>query len=331
VSSLTVVVASDLDRTLIYSMAAIESTSIAGDIPPLLCVERLDGRDISYMTVAAGHWLERCRSRALLVPTTTRTLAQFARVMLPGGPTPFAVTSNGGHLLVHGVNDPDWRRAVDHRLAAEGAELAEIADGLDRRATGSWVLNRKTADDLFCYLVVDLVALPPDFLAEWTAWCNDRGWVVSMQGRKIYALPRGLTKEAAVAEVLVRTGGTTLLAAGDGALDAGFLSMADAGIRPPHGELAESGWHAAQVDIASTPGVLAGEQMSRWLAVRAGWHPPLQQAMIHQSPSGEDGETRLLDPLAPRASSEASEDPLAPHGVVGGAEAAAVAGGTAEP
>lgn len=269
-SPLTTVVATDLDRTLIYSMAAIRSTGPAG-IPPLLCVEWLDGQELSYMTVAAAQWLQRCRSRAVLVPTTTRTRAQYARVALPGGPAPFAVTSNGGHLLVDGASDPQWEWLVRSRIAASGVGLADVVRELDHRAAADWVLNRKTADDLFCYLVVDLAALPADFLSGWTAWCNERGWVVSMQGRKIYALPRGLTKEAAVAEVMARTGGTNLLAAGDGALDAGFLTLAAAGIRPPHGELAESDWQAAHIQVAATPGVFAGEEMSRWLAERVGW------------------------------------------------------------
>jgi hypothetical protein len=79
-----------------------------------------------------------------------------------------------------------------------------------------------------------------------------------------------LIKEAAVGEVMRRTGATRLLAAGDGALDAGFLLMADAAIRPPHGELAETGWRAAHVQVAEATGVLAGEEITRWLAAQLG-------------------------------------------------------------
>ena len=266
----TTIVATDLDRTLIYSMAAIASTMAPDEIPPLVCVETLDGREQSFMTERAARWLRRCRSQALLVPTTTRTLAQFARVQLPGGPTSFAVTSNGGHLLVDGRSDDDWRRRVEQRIADDGPGLAEVVAQLDRMADGDWVLNRRTADNLFCYLVVDLLTLPAGFLAEWTTWCSDRCWTVSMQGRKIYALPRGLTKEAALSQVVERAGGTRLIAAGDGALDAGFLSMASAAIRPPHGELAETNWQATNLTIADTPGVLAGEEICHWLARSAG-------------------------------------------------------------
>jgi hypothetical protein len=263
---------------MIYSMAAIESTTPAGAVPPLLCVELLDGKPLSYMTAQAARLLDLVRRNAVLVPTTTRTLAQFDRVTLPGGPTPYAITSNGGHIVIDGAPDEQWRRSVNERIAGEGAALGDIVAGLDVLAAGDWVLNRKTADDLFCYLVVDLARLPAGFLSHWTSWCADRGWVVSMQGRKIYALPRGLTKEAALAEVMRRSGTQRLLAAGDGALDAGCLAMADAAIRPRHGELHETGWQSANLQVSASTGVLAGEEMCRWLvnriADRAAAEPP---------------------------------------------------------
>lgn len=271
---MTTVVAADLDRTLIYSRAAIDAVLRPEQVPPLACVELLDGHPLSFMTARAARWLAMLRHHALLVPVTTRTLEQFNRVRLPGGTTPIAVISNGGQILVDGVPDAGWRLAVESRIAGGGAGLPEIVDGLHRQATGPWVLNRRVADDLFCYLVVDPAGLPARFLPGWTRWCADRGWVVSVQGPKIYTLPRALTKEAAIVEVMSRTGADRLLAAGDGALDAGFLSLATAGIRPPHGELAETGWQATHVLVADGKGVLAGEQISRWLAAQVmAWQP----------------------------------------------------------
>ncbi len=260
------VVATDLDRTLIYSMAAIDATTTDGAVPPLVCVEMFDGKPLAYMTTEAARLLQLIRANAVLVPTTTRTIAQFGRVQLPGGPAHYAITSNGGQIVVDGEPDQQWRRSVEQRIAGDGVLLGAIVDGLEVLAADDWVLNRKTADNLFCYLVVDLARIPSDFLPRWTSWCADRGWVVSLQGRKIYALPRGLTKEAALTEVMHRTGAARLLAAGDGALDAGFLALADAAIRPPHGELHEIGWQAANLRVAQAAGVLAGEEMCRWLA-----------------------------------------------------------------
>ena len=258
-------VATDLDRTLIYSRAAIETANAGDDVGPLRCVEWLDGHELSFMTEVSAGWLEAIGNTADLVPITTRTPAQFARVQLPGGTTRYAVTSNGGHILVDGEPDMDWRLAVLTRIAGDGSALAEVLVGLQQQAADDWVLNRKVADGLFCYLVVDLARLPPEFLDSWTDWCAARGWVVSMQGRKIYALPRSLTKESALAEVGRRSSAGQLLAAGDGALDAGFLAMADAAIRPPHGELAELNWQAPNLRIAGAYGVLAGQEITRWL------------------------------------------------------------------
>ncbi|MFI0487239.1 hypothetical protein [Actinomadura sp. 9N215] len=70
-----------------------------------------------------------------------------------------------------------------------------------------------------------------------TAWCTERGWRTSLQGRKVYCLPAGLTKAAAAAEIARRTGASTTLAAGDSLLDIDLLEAADPSIRPAHGEL----------------------------------------------------------------------------------------------
>jgi hypothetical protein len=257
-------VATDLDRTLIYSRAAIQEANAGDDVGPLRCVEWLDGKELSFMTEVAAGRLETISGTAALVPITTRTPAQFGRVRLPSGGTRYAITSNGGHILVDGEPDLAWRSSVTARIAGDGAPLADVLAGLPDQAA-SWVLKRRVADGLFCYLVVDLASLPGEFLHSWTDWCDARGWVVSMQGRKIYALPRSLTKEAALAEVGRRMGTGRLVAAGDGALDAGFLAMADVAIRPPHGELAELDWRAPNLRIARASGVLAGEEITSWL------------------------------------------------------------------
>jgi hypothetical protein len=278
----TTVVATDLDRTLIYSAASTGPAPGSG----VVCVEWLDGRPQSFMTASARALLAAVRRAAVLVPATTRTPAQYARVELPGGPAPVAVVSNGGQILVDGSPAPGWRPAVERRIADAGAGLAEVVRQLDRVADGPWVRNRRVADDLFTYLVVDVATTPRGFLADWTGWCADRGWVVSMQGRKIYALPAGLTKEAALAEVFRRVGGTRLLAAGDGALDAGMLELADDGIRPAHGELYQTGWQAPRVRVTANMGIHAGEEIVRWFARNVAAETPDADPVAHHRPGG---------------------------------------------
>lgn len=258
------VVCLDLDRTTIYSAAALDLTMPDHEAPRLLCVEVYRGAPLSFMTERAVVALRALQSRAHVVPTTTRTVEQLARVHLPGPPPRFAIAANGGHLLVDGVPDPAWEATVRERLTS-CAPLAEIQDHL-RARSGGFVLNLRTAGDLFAYAVVDRAALPTGWVQELTGWCDARGWTVSLQGRKVYAVPRPLTKSAAAREVQARTGGGVLLAAGDSLLDADLLDAADHAVRPAHGELHDAGFTRDHLTVTAASGVAAGEELLDALA-----------------------------------------------------------------
>ncbi|RSS60999.1 HAD family hydrolase [Streptomyces sp. WAC07061] len=261
----TVLVASDLDRTLIYSSAALGLTVPDPQAPRLLCVEVHEGRPLSFMTETAAALLAALAAdpSAVFVPTTTRTRKQYQRIRFPGPPARYAICANGGQLLVDGVPDRDWRRAVAGRLAAECAPLEEVHQHLLAVSDPVWLRKTRLAEDLFAYLVVERALVPDEWLKALTEWAGARGWTVSLQGRKIYAVPRPLTKSAAMREVVRRTGAATTLAAGDSLLDADLLLAADRAWRPGHGELADAGWTAPTVTALSAAGVVAGEEIVR--------------------------------------------------------------------
>ncbi|QIY95662.1 HAD family hydrolase [Streptomyces sp. S1D4-11] len=258
-----VLVASDLDRTLIYSSAALALTMPDARAPRLLCVEVHEAKPLSYMTETAAALLTELGDTAHFVPTTTRTRKQYQRINLPGPAPEYAICANGGHLLVDGVSDPDWHAAVTARLADECAPLAEVRDHLAATADPAWVRKHRVAEDLFAYLVVERELLPEEWVKELAVWAEGRGWTVSLQGRKIYAVPKPLTKSAAVREVARRTGALLTLAAGDSLLDADLLLAADRGWRPGHGELAEADWTAPAITALPERGVAAGERILR--------------------------------------------------------------------
>lgn len=269
-------IATDLDRTMIYSRGALSlDASHEGNTAGLLCVEMYNGEPLSYVTSDAERMLERLAMSAVVVPTTTRTIAQFQRIALPGAPWRYAITSNGGNILVDGVPDTQWRSAIDSATTASGATLVEVTAELNRRIDDGWAGGVRVADELFCYVVVDLAAQPSDFLEEWGEWCEARGWGASQQGRKIYTMPNAVCKSLAVGEVrsrLIADGTLTvdseLLAAGDGSLDAQMLTVADAAIRPRHGELESLGWQYPSVEVTGSKGIAAGEEILRWFAAR---------------------------------------------------------------
>ncbi|AYF76060.1 HAD family hydrolase [Nocardia yunnanensis] len=272
-----VMVATDLDRTVIYTRTAFGHPN-----PRTVCVEHYDGQPLSYMTAGAAQRLSALAETAAVVPVTTRTIAQFQRVRLPGQPFPYAITSNGGTILRNGLPDRRWRSALEARVRAECAGLVEVRAQLRARVDESFALKLREADDLFCYLVVDQDRLPANFLADLDAWCRPRGWSASQQGRKIYAMPLPVCKSRAVLEVrrrLVDSGDlhpdAVLAAAGDGALDAEMLRVADIAIRPRHGELEQRNWTHPGVAVTRSTGIHAAEEiLDYFLTVRAGQRQP---------------------------------------------------------
>jgi hypothetical protein len=252
---------------MIYSRNAFSATSEV----PMVCVEHLEGAPLSFMTTAAALRMQTLTEPAAVIPTTTRTIKQFNRIQLPGAPWRYAITSNGGNILVDGVPDLRWRIDIDDKVRANGATLSEVVTELRARMDDSWVTKFRVADDLFCYLVVKPKAVPDGFLAEWDDWCRARGWSASQQGRKIYAMPTAVCKSIAVREVrrrLMNSGELSheskTLAAGDGALDADMLRAADSAIRPRHGELETLNWTHPNLTITNASGIMAGEEIINW-------------------------------------------------------------------
>lgn len=257
---MTAVLAVDLDQTLIYSERS------AGPLDEeTVWVEDYDGAPLSLMTCRAHDLLRELQGRHHVVPVTTRTPEQFARVRLPA-PATWAVTCNGGVLLHEGRRDAEW----DARVAAELRSVAPIDQAmslLDRVAGEPWVRSHRQVEELFVYLVAQSRDdVPAEWVATVAAWAEPHGWTVSVQGRKAYVVPRVLSKGAAARRVADLLGGP-LLAAGDSLLDRDLLEAADLAVRPPHGELHLMGYGGARVTARS--GARAAEDVLLALAEEA--------------------------------------------------------------
>lgn len=266
-----VVVAADLDRTLLYSSGALALDPDDREVRRLLCVELYQGLPLSFLTETAASGVAQLNRAGVLVPVTTRTVEQFCRIDLPG-PTPrFALCANGGRLLRDGVEDEDFSTSVAARLAGSGAPLGELRAELERASAATrrpFVTKVRDASGLFCYAVVEQEHIPAGWVEDLAAFADERGWTVSVQGRKVYLVPAALTKGAAARHVADLLGAGLLLAAGDSLLDADLLEAADHAIRPAHGELADAGWTRDHVAVTTVAGVRAGEQIVRWMLDR---------------------------------------------------------------
>ena len=260
---MTTLVASDLDRTLIYSPRAFWLDTADADAPRIVVSELYQGVPISFMTRAAESLILELSLATSFVPVTTRTVAQYQRIQLPGSVPRYAVTSNGGVILADGVADAAWADSVRSRLASEAAPLAEVELLLRSPGSESWILKVNNAEELFIYAIIDRDQMPSAWIASLKVACLDLGWTVSVQGRKLYCVPQPVTKQAAVAEVRRRLDSSRVIAAGDSLLDQGMLEEADLAFRPAHGELEDANFISSNLTVTAAKGILAGEELLR--------------------------------------------------------------------
>lgn len=252
-----VLVAVDLDQTLVFSPRA----AARGPERPSRVVEVLDGRTISLLSEATEQGLVELARAAVVVPTTTRTRAQYERVDLPLTPR-YAVVASGAGILVDGQPDLEWAQGVARRLAGESASVAELRDVLGGYGDREWLLRLRDADDVFLVAQVDADRLHAEELNAVTDSCGTLGWRAVHQGRKLYVLPNGLDKAAAVAEVARRVGGSpAVVAAGDTGLDQAMLEAASHGWFPAGSELDRIGFCAPHVTRTAEPGLAAAEEI----------------------------------------------------------------------
>lgn len=268
---MTALIASDLDRTLLYSAAAL---ALGAPVADPVCVEHLDGEPISYLPAAALAGLELLSRRAAVVPATTRTFAQYDRIRLPGVRIEHAIVTNGAAIIHQGRPCPVWAAEVDRRLAA-GASYTMALRTLRPILERPWVHKIRDAEERFIYLII--AAADPDWYDELAAALEPLGWVLSVQGRKAYLIPAPLTKQAAVAEVASRIGATRVLAAGDSLLDQGMLAAADEAIRPAHGELADRGWIPDGGAVTELSGAGAAVEIVEWFTDRVAGKVPTER------------------------------------------------------
>ena len=229
--------ASDLDQTLIYSHRSLINQEINQEILP---VEWSGERVISFMTPSALSALEEISQRALFVPVTTRTKLQYQRINFLGYHIThqYAVTSNGGKIFSEGREDEDWAQYIlagrDMCMAAQ-----DLIHKFDEIAHPSWVIkdSGKLADNLFYYCLIDREKIPLTELAAFKLWASNNQWELSVQGRKLYLVPRNVNKKSAVQYIKDKEGMSRVVAAGDSLLDLDMLKAADLALAPAHGEL----------------------------------------------------------------------------------------------
>ncbi|MEG7379900.1 HAD hydrolase family protein [Bacillus subtilis] len=249
--------ASDLDRTLIYSRRMISNPDKEAGVE---LIETLNGRDISYISGVTKENVRQIQKDHYFIPVTTRTNEQYQRIVcfqqdiVPE----YAVTTNGGCILKDGQPLKEWDEFIKEQLASclpIEAMLREIAS----LSVAQAVERTRTAHHYFVYLILNeekIAGIDPAAVKEWGA---EKGWQVSLQGRKLYFIPKPLNKWRAVEYLKSRLSLDEIYTAGDSLLDLELIQEADFGIAPAHGEVLR---HCPELRKTKASGMMAGEEIT---------------------------------------------------------------------
>jgi len=158
--------ASDLDRTIIYSDKFIDDRIRKPH--NIRLVELYNGKELTYMLEKSIETLKKICKKALFVPVTTRTIAQYRRIKVfhKEITTKYSVVTNGGNILVEGTLDKEWNKAVKNKIGQNCLSLEDAVKEFEKIKTEEWVYKLRSADEMYFYCIIDTEAVPLDELND---------------------------------------------------------------------------------------------------------------------------------------------------------------------
>lgn len=210
----------DLDNTLIYSY----KHEIGKDKRN---VEVYQGREISFLTEKTYRLLLELRRYLCIVPTTTRTVGQYARIDLGIGDIKYALACNGGVLLIDGKQDGAWYRQSLKLVEESQGELEQAVRYLEQEK--SRTLEIRYIQKLFVFTKCQH---PQAVVRRLRERLDPQAADVSHNGEKVYVVPKKLDKGTAAIRFRDYMGAGKIYAAGDSEFDFPMLAQADLAAAP---------------------------------------------------------------------------------------------------
>lgn len=227
----------DLDGTVIRSA----SKKRAGDI----VVEYKDGCEITCISPGSAKILAELPDP--VIPVTSRSIEQYKRINIPGFMPKYALTSNGGNLLINGIPDENWLEWSNKTVEKHSAELTACRKLMENDPDRSFEI--RLVDGLFLFTKSNAPEKTLQYL-------NGRldpavGLDLYNTGAKIYAIPKELNKGAAVKRLAEKLGkhGEKIVCAGDSIMDISMLQIADIAVYPDDMGLSLSGFSGRREDF----------------------------------------------------------------------------------
>lgn len=210
----------DLDNTLIYSY----KHNIGQNKK---CIELYQGHKNSFITRRSYALLKQLQEHICFVPTTTRTVEQYQRIHLGITPPSYALTCNGGVLLINGIEDINWYQESLSLIADCEEEMKKAKIYLENDAHRN--LAVKNIRNLFLFTKSECPACSAAHIQK---HLNPALTEVFVHGNKLYVIPTLLSKGMAVKRLQARFHADTVISAGDSEMDISMLMEADIAIAP---------------------------------------------------------------------------------------------------
>ncbi len=210
----------DLDNTLIYSHR--KTLNVNKRV-----VERLNGRDQSYMTERTYSFLKSL-SNTKIIPVTTTPMEQFLRLKEAFAALNCcdAVIYNGAVLLKNWEIDTTWLMQ-SRELAEESKDDMQIAQSFFDQDCNSY--KKCSFEHLFCYASVED---PPKVAQSLKERVNESLIDVFYDSRKVYCSPKEINKGAAVMRLTKSIGQELTIGIGDSSNDLSMLNHVNIPIAP---------------------------------------------------------------------------------------------------
>lgn len=211
--------ASDLDNTLIHSYKRTNTG---------ICVDIKDGRPMSFMSDKSYEMLQIISEKVEFLPITTRSLDQYSRLRLLKDKYPkYALTSNGGILLVDNVIDEEWYRKSKMMINDCMEDIQKSLNILNKDTMIT--LDARIVDGLFVFAKTKDIEFTEDRLKE---KLDLKNLVIKKHKDKIYILPRKLNKGTALNRAKNILGYDFVIGAGDSLFDVPMLQHSNIPIIP---------------------------------------------------------------------------------------------------
>lgn len=263
------ILATDLDRTLIYSERFLETVKTSYQQ-----IEIYQDRPISYISLKALMLLDKLARCAHIVPVTTRSLEQYHRIeVFKGNRKPeIYVVNNGGTIYYQGKEDEAWSNQIKAQIKAMPVGYEEALAAFLSQYKGP-VERYKKSDDLIWLVLGDASHIDFEAVKVFEKQYAESGWRIDVNGRKIYLYPHFINKWAAVRYIKEHYWQEEVIAAGDSLFDYEMVHRADYGIVPKEAWIEKQ--CGQEVRITQKPGLEAAEEILAFALEKA-----LEKAMV---------------------------------------------------